>query len=116
MLAASRQDDLDASNEFQRQYGNQLNEYMMPYQQLGSLMGNSQAVGSPSFSGVPQSQSATTDVAGNIWNAYNANANQAAQNQANFAQGALGLGKLGYGAYNSYNSLANLGPGNNAFG
>jgi hypothetical protein len=90
LLAASRQAQLDASNEAQRQYGNQYQQYMMPYQQLSSLMGNSQSVSNPSFSGVPQSASANTDVASNIWNSYNAQMQQANQKNQNL----MGLGSL----------------------
>jgi hypothetical protein len=99
MLAASRQADLDASNEFQRQYGNQMNEYNMPLQQLSALMGNSQAVGNPQFSGVPQGGLAGTDVAGNIWNKYNADQQNYQSQQSNMMGGILGLGKLGIAAF-----------------
>jgi hypothetical protein len=101
MLAAARTADLDASNEHQRQYGNALNEYNMPYQALGNLMGNSQAVGNPQFSGVPQSNMAPVDVAGNTWNAYNAEMDRYNQQQGNMFGGALGLGKLGVAAYSA---------------
>lgn len=101
ILAAGRQADLDASNEFQRQYGNKLTEYNLPYQALGALMGNSQSVGNPQFSGVPQAQSAGTDVAGNIWNKYAADQQAYQQNQGNMLSGILGLGKLGLGAYSA---------------
>ena len=98
MLAASRQSDLDASNEFQRQYGNAMTEYNMPYQQLSTLMGNSQGVQNPSFSPFAQSSAAGTDVAGNVWNAYTAQQQQAQQQQGNMMGGLLGLGKLGLSA------------------
>ena len=99
MLGAARTADLDASNEFQRQYGNKLNEYNMPYDALGKLMGNSSAVGAPQFSAVPQSSSAGTDVAGNIWNKYTADQQAYQNNQSNTMAGLLGLGKLGVSAY-----------------
>ncbi len=94
LLAASRTADLDASNEFQRQYGNKLTEYQMPFQTLGALMGNSQSVGSPQFSSVPQSQAATTDTASNIWNAYSADQQNYQNSQNNLFGGLLGLGSL----------------------
>lgn len=90
LLAASRQAQLDASNEAQRQFGNALTEYNLPYSQLSALMGNSQSVGNPQFSGVPQAASANTDVASNIWNSYNAQVQQANQKNQNL----LGLGSL----------------------
>ncbi len=95
LLAASRQADQDASNEFQRQYGNKLTEYQMPLQTLSALMGNSQAVGNPQFSPFPQSSSATTDTAGNIWKAYEANAANAQNDSSNTMQAILGAAKLG---------------------
>lgn len=99
LLGASRQADQDASNEYQRQYGNAVNEYNMPLQQLSALMGNSQGVQNPTFSPFSQSQSAGTDVAGNIWNKYAADQQAAQQNQSNMMGGLLGLGKLGISAY-----------------
>lgn len=99
ILAAGRQADQDASNEFQRQYSNKLTEYNLPYQSLGALMGNSQAVGNPQFSGVPQSNLANTDVAGNIWNKYSADQQNYQNQQSNMMGGILGLGKLGLGAF-----------------
>lgn len=99
LLGASRTADLDASNEFQRQYGNKLNEYQLPFQTLGALMGNSQAVGNPQFSGVPQSQAAGVDVGSNVWNSYNAQLQNAQNQQSNLFGGLLGLGKLGLGLF-----------------
>lgn len=94
ILGAGRQADQDASNEYQRQYGNALTEYNMPYDALGKLMGNSSAVGNPTFSSVPQSQAAGTDVAGNTWSAYQANVDRNNQQQSNMMSGLLGIGKL----------------------
>lgn len=99
ILAASRQADLDASNEFQRQYGNALTEYNLPLQQLSALMGNSSAVQNPSFSPFAQSSAAGTDVAGNVWNAYNAETQAAQNKQSAMMGGLLGLGKLALGGY-----------------
>jgi hypothetical protein len=99
ILGAGRQADLDASNEFQRQYGNKLTEYNLPLQQLSTLMGNSQSVGNPQFSGVPQSQMAGTDVAGNIWKGYESDMNAYNQQQSNMWGGLLGAGQLGLAAF-----------------
>ena len=104
-LGAARQADLDASNEFQRQYGNQLTEYNLPYQQLSQLMGNSQGVQNPSFSPFAQSSSAGTDVAGNVWNAYQADTAAQQQQQANMMGGLLGLGKLGLSAASMFSDI-----------
>ncbi len=98
LLGASRTADLDARSAFNEEYGRKLNEYNLPFQTLGALMGNSQAVGNPQFSGVPQSQAAGTDVSGNIWNAYNAELQNAQNNSSNLMSGILGLGKLGVSA------------------
>lgn len=119
MLGAARQADLDAGNEQSRQFNQMLTEYNQPYQALGSLMGNSQAVGTPQFSGVPQSSSAGTDVAGNIWNKYAADQQAYQQNQSNLMSGLLGIGKLGIGAATGGLGsmlLPQLGPGMGAFG
>ena len=118
ILGAGRTADLDASNEFQRQYGNKLNEYNMPYDALGKLMGNSSAVGSPQFSGVPQSAAAGTDTAQNTWNAYNANVAANNQSNSNLMSGLLGIGKLGLGVASGGSSflLPGMQPGMNAFG
>lgn len=97
ILGASRQADLDASNEFQRQYGNKLTEYNMPLQQLSSLMGNSQAVGNPQFSNYAQGQAQTPDVGGNTWKAYQANVDRANQQNSQLWSGVLGLGQLAMG-------------------
>lgn len=101
LLAASRQADLDASNEFQRQYGNQMTEYQLPYSTLGTLMGVSSPVQNPSFSPYAQSSSANTDVAGNMWKAYDAELQNYQNNQGNLMGGLLGLGKLGISAYSA---------------
>jgi hypothetical protein len=82
MLGAARQADLDASNEFQRQYGNELTEYNLPLQQLGALMGNSQAVGNPQFGNYAQASAQAPDVGGNTWKAYQANMDRYNQQQA----------------------------------
>lgn len=95
---AARQAELDAGSEQSRQYNQALQNYNLPYQNLSSLLGGSQAVGNPQFSGVPQSSMAPTDVSGNIWNAYTANTNAANQANSNLFSGILGLGKLGLGA------------------
>lgn len=99
LTQASRQAELDAGTEQSRQFGQMMSEYNLPYQNLSSLMGNSQAVGNPQFSGVPQSSAAPTDVSGNIWNAYKSDMDSYNQNQSNTWGGLLGLGKLGLGAY-----------------
>jgi hypothetical protein len=121
ILAASRTADLDASNEFQRQYGNKVTEHNMPLQQLSALMGNSSPVGNPSFSPFAQSSSAPTDVAGNVWNAYKADVDAQQNKQSALMGGLLGLGKLGLGAATGGLSLGSiflpqLGPGTGAFG
>jgi hypothetical protein len=121
MLGAARTADLDASNEFQRQYGNQLTEYNLPLQQLSTLMGNSQAVQNPSFNSFAQSAAPGTDVAGNIWNKYQADVDRANSQQSGLMNGLLGLGKLGLGAATGGLSLGSmflpqLGPGTGAFG
>jgi hypothetical protein len=92
-LAAARSADQDASNEHQRLLGNALQQYNMPYQQLSALMGNGQAAGTGSQSPFAQSQSAGTDVAGNIWNAYNANVNRANQSNGQLWNGIAGVGQ-----------------------
>ncbi len=122
-MGAARQADLDASNEFQRQYGNQLTEYNLPLQQLSALMGNSSAVQNPSFAPFAQSSAAGTDVAGNIWNKYQADVNAANQKNSQLWNGLLGIGQLGLsmgtGGMSSMLGqafLPQLGPGNNAFG
>lgn len=94
LLGASRQADQDANNEFQRQYGNKMTEYQMPYQNLSSLMGNSQAVSSPQFSSVPQAASANTNTAQNTWDAYNANVNKTNSANSNTAEAAMAAAKM----------------------
>jgi hypothetical protein len=101
ILAASRQADLDASNEYQRQYGNAMTEYNLPLQQLSALMGNSQGVQNPTFSPFATSQAAGTDVSGNVWNAYNADLQNSQNQQSALMGGLLGLGKLGVSAYSA---------------
>jgi hypothetical protein len=101
LLGAARQADLDAGNEFQRQYGNELTEYNLPLQQLTGLMGNSQSVGNPQFSNYAQSSAQAPDVAGNTWKAYQANVDRYNQQQGNMMGGILGLGKLGVSAYSA---------------
>lgn len=96
---AARTADMDALNEHQRQYSNALQEYNLPISQLSALMGNSQSVGNPQFSGVPQAQSAGTDVASGIWNKYNADQQAYQNNQNQLWSGALGLGQLGLAAF-----------------
>jgi hypothetical protein len=94
MLAASRQADQDASNEYQRQFGNELTKYNLPLQQLSGLMGNSSAVTNPSMSPFATSQSAGTDVSGNVWNAYQADLQNSQNQQKNLMGGLLGLGQM----------------------
>lgn len=98
MLGASRQADLDASNEFQRQYGNKLTEYNLPLQKLQGLLGSSQAVGNPQFGSTPQSSVAAPDLQSGVWNKYAADQQAYQQNQGNMMGGLLGLGKLGLSA------------------
>lgn len=95
----SRQSELDAANEYQRQFSNQMTEYNMPLQYLTALMGNSSAVQNPTFSPFAQSAAANTDVSGNVWNAYKANVDRHNTQQSNMMGGLLGLGKLGVSAY-----------------
>lgn len=95
ILGAARTADLDASNEFQRQYGNKLTEYGLPLQQLSTLMGNSQSVQNPSFAPYSTAQAQAPDVSGNTWKAYEANVNAANQQNSQLWNGALGLGQLG---------------------
>ncbi|MEN9708096.1 MAG: hypothetical protein RIQ68_504 [Pseudomonadota bacterium] len=94
ILGASRQAQQDATNEAQRQFSNQYQQYMSPYQQLSSLMGNSQSVSNPSFSSFAQSSAAPTNTAQNTWNAYQADVAANNASNANWANGALGIGKL----------------------
>jgi hypothetical protein len=99
ILGASRTADLDASNEFQRQYGNKLTEHNLPLQQLSTLMGNSQSVQNPSFAPYSTASAQAPDVAGNTWRAYEANVNAANQRNSQFANGALGIGQLAMAAF-----------------
>lgn len=94
MLGAARTADLDASNEFQRQYGNALTEYNMPLQQLSGLMGNSQSVGNPQFSNYAQASAQAPDVGGNTWKAYQANMDRYNQQQGQLWSGVGALGNL----------------------
>lgn len=94
LLGASRTADLDAANEFQRQYGNKLTEYNMPLQQLSGLMGNSQAVGNPQFSNYAQGNAQAPDVGGNTWKAYQANVDAANQKNSQLWSGVGALGNL----------------------
>lgn len=94
-LGAARQADLDASNEYQRQFGNALTEYNLPLQQLSTLMGNSSPVTNPSFSNYPTASAESPNVSQNVWNAYNANAQQAQQQNSQLWSGLLGIGQLG---------------------
>jgi len=95
----SRQAELDASGEYQRQFGNLLTEHNLPYQNLAALMGVSSPVQNPSFSSFAQSSTAPTDVSGNIWNAYKADVDRYNTQQSNMMGGLLGLGKLGVAAF-----------------
>lgn len=88
LTTAAQSADLAALNEHQRLLTNAERQYGMPYDQLSRLMGLSAPAQTPGFA--PQSQTgvAGTDVAGNIWNAYQAKANQSAG--MNSALGGLG--------------------------
>lgn len=99
LLAASRQAQQDAQNEAQRQFGNAQTQYMLPYQTLSSLMGNSQSVQNPSFNSFATSAAPATDVAGNVWKSYSADQQAAQQGNSNLFSGLLGAAKLGLGAY-----------------
>lgn len=88
LTSAAQSADLAATTEQQRLLGNAVQQYGMPYDQLGKLMGISQGVSSPQFQQTGQTGVANTDVAGNIWNAYQAKAGQAAG--TNQAIGGLG--------------------------
>jgi hypothetical protein len=83
MTAASGQADLTALGEQQRLIQNAERQYGMPYDQIAKLMGTNPAVTNPAFQQTGQTGVANTDVAGNIWNAYQAKAAQSAgTNQA----------------------------------
>lgn len=114
----SRQSEMDAANEYQRQFGNAMTEYNMPLQYLTALMGNSSAVQNPTFSPFAQSAAGGTDVSGNVWNAYKANVDRHNQQQANMMGGLVGLGKLAAAIPSGGASLLlpQLGPGTGAFG
>lgn len=88
LTTAAQSADLAATNEQQRLLTNAVQQYGMPYDQLAKLMGLSQPAQTPGFA--PQSTTgiANTDVAGNIWNSYQAKAGQAAS--TNQALGGLG--------------------------
>ena len=94
LQGAARQAELDALQEHQRQFGNLLTEYNLPYQNLGALMGVSSPVQQPSFQNFAQSASPATDVSGNYWNAYNAQMQQYQNQQNQLMSGLLGLGTL----------------------
>lgn len=94
----SRQSELDAANEYQRQFSNKMTEYNMPINYLTALMGNSQGVQNPTFSPFAQSSAAAPDLQGSVWNAYKADSDRYANQQSNMMGGLLGLGKLGLGA------------------
>lgn len=95
ILGAARQADLDASNEYQRQYSNLQSEYNMPYQSLSALMGNSSAVQNPTFSSYPTSSAQAPNTSQNVWNAYQADVNAANQQNSQLWNGILGAGQLG---------------------
>lgn len=88
LTSAAQGADLAALNEHQRLLGNAVQQYGMPYDQIAKLMGVSSQVSNPSFQNTGQTGVANTDVAGNIWNAYQAKANQSAG--INQAAGGLG--------------------------
>jgi len=77
LSGAARKARLDAGQEFQRLLGNQLTERNLPFQELSSLMGLQTRAPQIQNAPIPQSQISNTDVAGNIWNAYQAEVNQA---------------------------------------
>jgi hypothetical protein len=95
MLGAARQADQDASGEAQRLYGNAMNEYNLPLQQLSALMGNSSPVQNPTFSSFATSQAQAPNTGQNIWNKYAADQQAHQQQQSQMWGGALGLGQLG---------------------
>lgn len=92
MTAASGQADLSATAEQQRLIQNAERQYGMPYDQIAKLMGVNPSVSNPAFQQTGQTGVANTDVAGNIWNAYQAKAAQSAgTNQALGGLGAAGM-------------------------
>jgi hypothetical protein len=95
----SRQSELDAGQEYQRQFGNMLTQHNLPYQNLSQLMGMSSPVSNPSFNSYPTASAQAPDVGQNVWNAYNANVNQANQQNGQLWNGLLGLGQLGMAAF-----------------
>lgn len=99
ILGASRQADIDASQEAQRLYGNALTEYGLPLQQLQGLMGNSQSVQSPTFSPFATSQAQAPNTGQNIWNKYAADQQNYQNQQSQMFGGLLGLGQLGLAAF-----------------
>jgi hypothetical protein len=107
--AAARTADQDASGEHQRLLSNALQQYNMPYQQLSALMGNSQAANMGSQNPFAQSSSDNTDVAGSVWNAYNADVARSQNQQSNMMGGLLGLGKLGVSAFSGGPASAAMG-------
>ena len=94
ILSASRQADQDAMAEHQRQYSNAWQEYHQPYQALSSLMGNSSAVSNPTFSPFATSSASAPDLAGGIWNKYQADVNSYNQQNKQLMGGLLGLGQM----------------------
>jgi len=90
------------ANDRQRQQQMQEQAYLrgLPMNELNALRSGSQVV-NPQFSPTPQTNVAGTDVAGNIWNAYNANVANANADQAgnnSFLSGLFGLGTAALGA------------------
>ena len=110
LLAASRQADLDASNDYQRQYSNLWSEYNAPYTALGALMGNSSPVSNPSFSPFATSSSANTDVAGNYWNKYTADQQNYQNQQGQLWNGIAGIGQLGLALLSDERTKENIAP------
>jgi hypothetical protein len=97
----SRQAELDASNDYQRQFGNALTIHNQPLQQLQGLMGMSSPVSNPSFNSYPTASAQAPDVGQNVWNAYNADVQRSQNQQSGLMGGLLGLGKLGVSAYSA---------------
>lgn len=116
----SRQAELDAANEYQRQFGNALTIHNQPLQQLQGLMGMSSPVSNPSFNSYPTASAQAPDVSQNVWNAYNANVQRSQNQQSALMGGLLGIGKLGLGIASGGGlgalMLPQLGPGTGAFG
>lgn len=78
LTAAAQSADLASTTEQQRQLQNAMQQYNMPYDQIAKLMGVNPSVSNPAFQQTGQTGVANTDVAGNIWNAYQAKAAQSA--------------------------------------